>query len=85
MVSGLLKKVFSIDCVNIYLSKSIVIYLFLIDLEVCGYPTLLILLFINFKKAMQLYSRYKFEYEAQPFIHSVIEKFANCKSNEQFT
>ena len=42
VVSGSIKKLFSIDCVNIYFSQSIINYLFLIDLNVWGYPTLLI-------------------------------------------
>ena len=43
VVSESIKKSFSIDCVNIYFSQSIVSYLFSIDLKVWGYPTLLIL------------------------------------------
>ena len=42
IVSGSMKKLFSIDCVNIYFSQSIVSYLFSIDLKVWVYPTLLI-------------------------------------------
>ena len=49
VVSGSIKKTFSVDCVNIYFSQSAVSYLFLIDLKVWGYPTLLISWFINFK------------------------------------
>ena len=40
VVSGSIKKLFSIDWVNIYFSQSMVNYLFLIDLKVRGYPTL---------------------------------------------
>ena len=54
VVSESIKKSFSIDCVNIYFSQSIVSYLFSIDLKVWGYPTLLILWFINFKNANYL-------------------------------
>ena len=54
VVSESIEKSFSIDCVNIYFSQSIVSYLFSIDLKVWGYPTLLILWFINFKKANYL-------------------------------
>ena len=50
MVSGSMKKLLSIDCVNIYFSQSIVNYLlpifFSIDLKVLGHPTLLISWFI---------------------------------------
>ena len=42
VISESIKKLFSIDCVNIYFSKSIVNYLFSIDLKVWGYPTLFI-------------------------------------------
>ena len=49
VVCGTIKKLFSIDCVNIYFSQSIVNYLFSIGLKVWGYPTLLISWFINFK------------------------------------
>ena len=48
-VSESIKKLFSIDCINIYFCKSIVNYIFSIDLKVWGYPTLLISCFINFK------------------------------------
>ena len=48
-VSGSIKMLFSIDCVNIYFSQSIVNYFFSIDLKLWGYPTLLISWFINFK------------------------------------
>ena len=48
VVSGSIKKLFSIDWVKIYFSQSIVSYLFSIDLKVWD-PTLLISWFINFK------------------------------------
>ena len=52
VVSGCIKKLFSIACVNIYFSQSIVNYLFSIffsiDLKVLGYPTMLMSWFINF-------------------------------------
>ena len=50
VVSGSIKKPFSIGCVNIYFFQSIVNYLFSIDLKVWGYLTLLIWWFINFKQ-----------------------------------
>ena len=42
VVNGSIKKLFSIDCVNVHFSQSIINYLFSIDLKVWGYPTLLI-------------------------------------------
>ena len=51
VVSGCSKKIFWVGCVNIYFSQSIVNYLFAIALKVWGYPTLLVLWFINFKMA----------------------------------
>ena len=51
VISGSIKNNLSIHCVNIYFPQSIVSYLFTIDLKVWGYPTLVILWFINFKKA----------------------------------
>ena len=54
MVSRFIKKLSSIDWVNIYFSQSIVNYLFSIDLKMWGYPILLILSFINFKHILFL-------------------------------
>ena len=51
VISGSIKNNLSIHCVNIYFPQSIVSYLFTIDLKVWGYPTLLILWFIDLKKA----------------------------------
>ena len=48
VVSGSIKKLFPINCVNIYFSQSIANYPFSVDLKVWGYPTLLIPWFINF-------------------------------------
>ena len=48
VVSGSIKKLFSIDWVKIYFSQSIVSYLFSVDLKVWD-PTSLISWFINFK------------------------------------
>ena len=53
VVSGSIKKLLSIDCVNIYFSQSIVNYvsfldIFSIDLKVWAYPTLVISWFISF-------------------------------------
>ena len=42
VVSGSIKKLFSIYYVNINFSQSIVNHLFSVDLKVWGYPTLLI-------------------------------------------
>ena len=48
VVSGSIKKLFSIDWIKIYFSQSIVTYLFSVDLKVWD-PTSLISWFINFK------------------------------------
>ena len=48
VVSGSIRKLFSIDCVNVYFSQSIINYFFSIDLKVWGYLTFLISWSINF-------------------------------------
>ena len=48
VVSGSIRKLFSIDCVNVYFSQSIINYFFSIDLKLRGYPTFLISWFMNF-------------------------------------
>ena len=56
VVSGSIKKIFSIDCVKIYFPQSIVNYLFSImfsiDLKMWGYTTLIISWLINFNPFM---------------------------------